>query len=406
VVAMSKWERIGGHRAQEPAGREARINNLNETVRGSATPFTTGREGIPTRAEGREPGGATPREFSVSDLRRRTWHRTGARESRHGKPSREFGNVAINQTVEGVHADGDVEVKLQTVEHGTFITVMDWSRTLYGVRALQALSQPAPARARQRPAVLLGGDLGITPFVGRDAELARLMQWYDSPAPVSVMLLHGVGGQGKTRLMRRFAETIRRRQEQPRIREAVSLTEVSVEGLAGKGVTADTDKSASTDLLLLVDEADTWPTAKLRTLFRDARTWQPQHVRVLLVARAPSTWWAGLQAELHELEIASDHLMLGPLDAVGIQKLAETAGRSLAQAQHQPQPPPLPLEVLDQLAKSPPLSIELMVLARQHATEGRMPTDLRAAVEVILEKSSGTGRACMVWMTPIPTACT
>jgi hypothetical protein len=186
--------------------------------------------------------------------------------------------------------------------------------------------------------------------------------------------------------MRRFAEIIRKRQEQPRVREAISLTEVSVEGLAGKGVTADTDNSAPPDLLLLVDEADTWPTAKLRTLFRNARTWQPQHVRVLLTARASSTWWAGLQAELHDLEIASDALRLGPLDAAAIRKLADAAGRSLAKAQDKAQPAPLPNEVLNQLANSPPLSIELMVLARQHASMGRMPTDLRAAVEVILEK--------------------
>jgi hypothetical protein len=277
---------------------------------------------------------------------------------------------------------------LQTIDRSTFITVVDLDRTLYEVRPLQSRHRPASAHARERPALLLGGDAEVTRFVDRDAELASLTEWYDSADRVSAMLVHGAAGQGKTRLMRQFAGTVRRRDGQPQLCEALSLTEVSVQGMAGEDEAAGRDGAAPSEILLIVDEADAWPTRKLLKLFRDAATWRSERVRVLLAARAAGQWWSGLYAELGPLEIARCELRVEPLDAAGMRELARAAGRSLARAQGWARPPPLPQEVLDQLAGSPPLSVELMVLARLHASGSgqQVPGNLRAAVEVILEK--------------------
>ena len=60
--------------------------------------------------------------------------------------------------------------------------------------------------AIQQPSRLLAAERQVVPFTGRDHELAALASWRDDLVPgVSVMLVHGPGGQGKTRLAERFA---------------------------------------------------------------------------------------------------------------------------------------------------------------------------------------------------------
>jgi hypothetical protein len=290
----------------------------------------------------------------------------------------------INPTIEHVNAGRDAMIKVAVIEHGTFIFVMNEGRVLYGMRAMRSRPKPAAAQARQRPAALLGGDMEITEFVGRHVELDSLMRWYDSADRVSMMLVHGGGGQGKTRLIRYFAEMIRARQEPPQVCEATSLPEVSVPEHERRGEDARPDDVAPTGLLLLVDEADAWPFGKLLTLLRDAAGSRSERIRVLLTTRASGTWWwSGLRAESG---IACEELPLPALDRAAMQNLAEAAARSLAKAQGLSHPPRLPPEVLNQLADSPPLSVELMVLARMRADPGQLPMNLRAAVEVILEK--------------------
>jgi hypothetical protein len=157
-----------------------------------------------------------------------------------------------------------------------------------------------------------------------------------------------------------------------------------VTGYDGK---ADGDNGPD-GILVVVDEADLWPWRKLLRLFHDAPAWQSHHVRVLMAARASGKWWDTLRAELSPLEITSDQLRLEPLNPADTRKLAEVAGRSFAKDLRWDEPSPLPPEVFDKLAGSPPLSVELIVLGRviaQHSGQPE-PRDMRAAVEVILEK--------------------
>lgn len=297
--------------------------------------------------------------------------------------------VVPSQVMEGVHAGGDVWQYLLQVEHGTFVTVVDLDRTMYEVRAPSPGPSPSSEQVRQRPAILLGGDAGVTPFVDREAEIASLTRWYDDPGRISVMLVFGAGGQGKTRLIRRFADILGERDEPPQVWQAFSLTEAFVRGMAGDDRSADSGSEAPAGILLLIDEADGWPRRKLLKLVRDVAAWQCGRVRVLLTSRAAGMWWTGLRAELDLAEVTWRLRRLEPLGPADLRELASQAGRSLARALGRPAPPPpLPREVWDQIAASPPLSVELMVLARLCASAAGQPepAQWQAAVEVMLEK--------------------
>ena len=52
----------------------------------------------------------------------------------------------------------------------------------------------------------------LTPFLGREAELERLHQWYSTQARVSVLIVAAEGGMGKTRLAAEFAQALRAKQ--------------------------------------------------------------------------------------------------------------------------------------------------------------------------------------------------
>lgn len=260
--------------------------------------------------------------------------------------------------------------------------------TLYGWRTWQAQPHPPSARvARPRPAVLLGGVAAVTDFVDRKRELARLRSWFNSPDRMSVMLVYGPGGQGKTRLVRHFADTMSQHQEKARVYEAFPLLEA--QKTEGQIEEDDQNDAAPTSVLLVVDEADRWPTDKLLTLFRDAKGKQSERLRVLMTSRASDMWWDELCAklELDPLGFTCHKLPLRPLDAAGTRELAQAAHRAFAAALDTP-PPPLRPEVVDGLVGSPPLSLELMVLGSTvaHVSGQQPPNDVRMAIRMLLDK--------------------
>src|SRR5207248_5156622 len=66
---------------------------------------------------------------------------------------------------------------------------------------------PQQRLVRRQPSWLLAARHRVVGFVGRSAELAELAHWRDDQWPgLSVMLVHGPGGQGKTRLADEFAQ--------------------------------------------------------------------------------------------------------------------------------------------------------------------------------------------------------
>lgn len=163
--------------------------------------------------------------------------------------------------------------------------------------------------AIQQPSRLLAAERQVVPFTGRDHELAVLTSWRDDPAPgVSVMLVHGPGGQGKTRLAARFAADC--------VEEGWTVwAGHHLSDPVAQQVTAPGDPGR--DLLLIVDYADRWPVDDLLLLLTNPLLRRPQRARVLLLARTAGPWWPSLR---HRLGKAG--LEIGP--TMELPPLAET----------------------------------------------------------------------------------
>ena len=171
------------------------------------------------------------------------------------------------------------------------------------------VAAPAPPRSvGEAPSRLLSARYRLVPFSGRDGELHYLAEWRDDNARLGVRLVHGPGGQGKTRLAARFAAlsaavgwAVWTARQEPSLTAAASLP-VPV---AGRGV------------LVLIDYAERWPLADLFGLLGDRRLPTGAPVRVLLLARPAGAWWASLSHRLNEQDVAVSELRLEPVEASG-----------------------------------------------------------------------------------------
>ncbi|ROO60050.1 hypothetical protein EDC02_1904 [Micromonospora sp. Llam0] len=79
-------------------------------------------------------------------------------------------------------------------------------RLAYRVEQWQPPQPPDPRTLVDQPSMLLAANNQVVPFTAlRDRDRAELAAWRDDPARgVAVRLLHGPGGQGKTRLAAQF----------------------------------------------------------------------------------------------------------------------------------------------------------------------------------------------------------
>ncbi|MFI9452736.1 tetratricopeptide repeat protein, partial [Amycolatopsis sp. NPDC052450] len=131
------------------------------------------------------------------------------------------------------------------------------------------------------PAALLTAHRAVVPFRGRDEILGDLRAWAAQPG-VGVWLLHGPGGQGKTRLAHEFAERLQG-DDQPWA--TVWLNPVA--DAASIAVVA----ALSSTVLIVVDYAEN-RAEQLTALFTAlARTAPTASVKVLLLARTAGAWW-------------------------------------------------------------------------------------------------------------------
>ncbi|NML51600.1 hypothetical protein HHL19_21755 [Streptomyces sp. R302] len=157
------------------------------------------------------------------------------------------------------------------------------------VELLHLSESPAPHRLPRSPAELLRPQVEAMPFIGRTALLDELREWCGGEG-VSVRLVVGPGGQGKTRLAREFARRL--------AAEGWAACQFRESGPAsvgdghGQGLAA----LAAVDrpLLIVMDYADTRPsliTDVLRVL-EERPVDAP--VRLLLIARSSGEWWQHL----------------------------------------------------------------------------------------------------------------
>ncbi|MFF1343419.1 tetratricopeptide repeat protein [Streptomyces sp. NPDC058290] len=169
-----------------------------------------------------------------------------------------------------------------------------WPLTAAGARAVAGPSASG-VRWPQPSALLRAGNAAVD-FVGRTAERDRLERWRDGVEAMAVRLLHGPGGQGKTRLAMQVAVEWRARgwvvlgAFHRRERQAPEAFEVP----------ADLERSAG--VLVVVDYAERWDTADLLTLLGDTHVGAGRgiRVRVLLLSRPAGAWWHGLAHRIQE----------------------------------------------------------------------------------------------------------
>ncbi|WP_155343513.1 tetratricopeptide repeat protein [Acrocarpospora pleiomorpha] len=157
---------------------------------------------------------------------------------------------------------------------------------------------------------LLATRNGVVDFAGRDEEQARLRRWRDDDAGLAALLVHGPGGQGKTRLAARFAAESRR--------AGWGVTAVRHVGEVRRGGT-ESWEAGTAGVLGVVDYAERWPLEDLLGLAADL---SPRTgVRLLLVARS-SPWWAGTRHDFANLGFEVDQLRLGSLAATALERQA------------------------------------------------------------------------------------
>jgi len=160
--------------------------------------------------------------------------------------------------------------------------------------------------AAATPASLLLARRAVVPFrPGRKELLAELADWAAEPGP-GVWLLHGAGGQGKTRLAHYFGEEL--------VAQPWSVLwldpDISGDQLEVLG-------QVVTPLLVIIDYAET-RTRQVVDVFDELATHVPKHlVKVLLLARTVGDWWhqvaAGSAAADKAVELARV-TALPPLD--------------------------------------------------------------------------------------------
>jgi tetratricopeptide (TPR) repeat protein len=185
-----------------------------------------------------------------------------------------------------------------------------------GFRLAPFPDDPGPFIA-DSPSTLLRTADRVVPFFGRQEELAWLAAWRDKADTVSVLLIHGPGGQGKTRLAAEFAgqtaatgwRTLQAIQEpDPRPEPGGSL--------------------GGADVMVVADYAERWPRAHLTGLLQHVLARRPGRVRLVLIARQAGYWWKGLANPLLKVGAGVSELRLGALaDTVAQRRLAFAAAR-------------------------------------------------------------------------------
>ncbi|GII76230.1 hypothetical protein Sru01_12120 [Sphaerisporangium rufum] len=167
---------------------------------------------------------------------------------------------------------------------------------------------PAMGGARAQPSELLRAANALIGFTGRDALLARLREWRDADAALAVQLIHGPGGQGKTRLAGQVAALWQRE----------GWAVLAAHHRRDRSVPAEfevPDLAGAAGVLVVVDYAERWDTADLLTLLADARARAGLPVRVLLLARPAGTWWQSLSGRIQrDLRLAPTREELAPLE--------------------------------------------------------------------------------------------
>ncbi|MEU6486327.1 trypsin-like peptidase domain-containing protein [Streptomyces sp. NPDC046887] len=172
-------------------------------------------------------------------------------------------------------------------------------------------AEPAPLLAPaavehsfRSPVGLLSAHAETVAFQGRTDELNGLRTWCESgPQGLSVRVVTGPGGQGKTRLARRLTAMMA---------EDGWVTGHLRSDLGDRGLDDFAPLRTALPLLLVVDYAETRPYVVRRLLTALYRS--PHRVRVLLLARSDGAWRTSSLEALREVAELLDLAQVVPLD--------------------------------------------------------------------------------------------
>ncbi|MGH3907241.1 MAG: tetratricopeptide repeat protein [Pseudonocardiaceae bacterium] len=250
-------------------------------------------------------------------------------------------------------------------------------------------SRPDVSRTALRaPSRLLAARYQVVDFTGRERELAELASWRDDPQlGLAVRLVHGSGGQGKTRLAARFAQHCA--EQGWTVAQAVHRSYDTAPTTAA----LDTGRPAdSAGLVLIVDYAERWPLSDLLALAQDPLLRAGVPTRVLLLSRPAGLWWDDLSYRLADrFEMATDQRELTALaDTVAARTAVFTAARDrFATLLDVPDPGQIPApERLGEDAFGLVLTVHMAALAAvdAHARSESPPSDPAALSAYLLQR--------------------
>ncbi|WP_285777816.1 tetratricopeptide repeat protein [Microtetraspora sp. NBRC 13810] len=241
---------------------------------------------------------------------------------------------------------------------------------------LEMLGDAPPVRlprSRRGPSYLLDVQRQVVPYRSRPAEEEALTAWRDVPdEPVSVILLHGPGGQGKTRLAAHFAS--RSHAAGWAVSQAVEKTPRLHNG---SGALELADRQP---LLVVVDYAERWDSSILTQMI-DGLAWDlpGRTVRLLLLARPGEDLWQSLCAQLDRSGAdLADPIALGDFTPATDRPQAylQAAAAFAAHLEHNG-PVPGPPADLDHPDYASALTLHMAALAAIYAAQEEAPAPNR-----------------------------
>jgi hypothetical protein len=201
--------------------------------------------------------------------------------------------------------------KAFVVQHGN-MTVYQW-KPEYRIEQYEfGIPDWEPGALRSQPSRMLRAQYQVVPFDSerRRMEIEQLVNWRDQNLESAAVLLHGPGGQGKTRLADYAAEASSRNGWHV-LRAVSNRSAISGE----EQVRSDLAAAGKTGVMVIVDYAERWPISALLALIQDpVLRNQPLPLRFLLVARPAATWWQSISYRINnELQIQTSRIRLTPL---------------------------------------------------------------------------------------------
>ncbi|WP_304454575.1 tetratricopeptide repeat protein [Nocardiopsis sp. YSL2] len=148
---------------------------------------------------------------------------------------------------------------------------------------------------RPSPASLLEAHRQVVEFHGRDGTMRTLLEWSDSDEPLTAAVVHGPGGQGKTRLAHELTARLAHPDTPGQRWATVWLKENATVDELGPV------KNATAPLLVVVDYAETRTAQLVRLLQLCDRPPGHAPVRLLLLVRTLGEWWEQVNTATHHL---------------------------------------------------------------------------------------------------------